>query len=607
MFGVKALPTLVYRFGAFTPKENADEVRRQIRVAHDYKNHLTAQERLRRDRCDQVMRAHFPELVEAEANKASVEHEIEIIKERTNVARGRARKRIPMPPADKALMAQFNARLREIRKIIKALRADAYGPEDVKALRSARSKGMRDGAEPSEMARINRELDAARAAWYARVPRAVAFNAAMEPIEEEHNAEFIAYRNDLDLYWTTKGSAEYDMRDRRKDAPPAFRFWRGDGRIGGQVMAPTDKKSGEREYVTPERLFSGQSTMIQLHHRSGGAGAASARKRKRRLCECWLRIGSDGKEPLWTKFDVIVHRDPPSDCHVTGAFLTRRMIAGRERWALCLVLARRSGWQKSAASSGTIGIDVGWRRTDAGLRVAYGTDAEGRDVELVLPTAWMDSWTYVRELASQRSIALNSMHAELSAWIKCIQAPEWLNITHWKAPSRFARLFRDWQQQRFDGDSIGFEILSQWHALDLRRWREERNLGDKLIAHRTDVYRNFARRIALQYQTVVLEDFDLSKVERRPRVEADDPMTAARHNKALANIQALRTAFEGSGATIEWRVAAGTSMRCNFCGWVHDFDRAPINVVCPSCGGVRDQDKRAAVNLVERNTAAAGS
>jgi transposase len=144
---------------------------------------------------------------------------------------------------------------------------------------------------------------------------------------------------------------------------------------------------------------------------------------------------------------------------------------------------------------------------------------------------------------------------------------------------------------------LHFWRLKNRHLLD---W--ESNQRQRALAHRKDLYNRWAKWLVSTYDTIVLEEFDLRSVAKRANPEdEDDLFQAVRHNRTIAAISELRLAIKERAApdAIILRPASRTTITCNACRHVEDFDRtAELAHTCSNCKRTWDQDWNAGANLL---------
>lgn len=133
-----------------------------------------------------------------------------------------------------------------------------------------------------------------------------------------------------------------------------------------------------------------------------------------------------------------------------------------------------------------IGIDVGWRMTRQGLRVATAAIDEAHFESLHLSPAWILQWDFVEDLDA----ALNESAIAVSPSLASRRIP-WMDLERDSSPAAQA-----WQEKT---QKKRFERRSK--RLRLERWR-------------LHLYRDFARRIAAIDRPIRLEKLNLKNMMR---------------------------------------------------------------------------------------------
>jgi hypothetical protein len=228
---------------------------------------------------------------------------------------------------------------------------------------------------------------------------------------------------------------EASLRGARKGAPPVFRGFRGEGKVAVQIqngLAVTD-------------LLACADTRLRLE----------VQDIERRHYLLWMRVGSEGRAPIWAKIPIILHRDLPSDARVKWAYLLRRRRGTHWRWQAQFVL-ERDEWPSDAGSSGACGVDLGWRLVPGGLRVAFWAGDDGRSGELVIPHADLARWRKADDLASIRDKNFNVARDALATWLRGgVTVPDWLRVElshlhQWHSAARLAALLWRWNGARYE-------------------------------------------------------------------------------------------------------------------------------------------------------------
>lgn len=323
-----------------------------------------------------------------------------------------------------------------------------------------------------------------------------------------------------------------------------------------------------------------------------------------------LRVGSEGRDPIWLTLPCVLHRSLPEKGLIRSASVFRERIATHYRWKLLLIVEIPEP-EIVTEDRPLVGIDLGWRRKEDGLRVCYWYDDEGREGELCLDEKFIGGMAQVEDLRSIRDRRFNDMKEKLNAWLSDEPVPPWIKeatatLLLWRSPARLARLILDWREARFDGDDEIYDVLEAWRQKDKHLYEWQENLRDKLLRRRREEYRIFAAEIARTYGRVQLEDFDLSRVAKvKDDGQGKELPKEARHYRQIAAVSTLRLAIENAcereGVSTQRGNAAYTTQTCQNCGYTYAFDAArELVTTCPACRERIDQDLRAAMNLVSQ-------
>lgn len=442
-----------------------------------------------------------------------------------------------------------------------------------------------------------------------------------------------AARADSKAYWGSRGLCENEMAAARKSGDdPQFRRDL-TGRVGGQFIK-TDGRNG----ITVQALYGDDSRirLVPMADRVLPPGAQapdsnSKRSLRRARLALWLRINStDTGAPVWGKFRIVMHRPLPLDGVVKVAWVRRERIADRFRYEFQITVESHMFDAPAPIGKGTVAIDIGWRQMDEdSLRVAFLYDDRGNTKEIRLPE-WLGPkgdkqsiqtmLDHADGIRATRDKEFDRVRALFRAWLEENDAPDWLRdalitMAHWRSCGRLAKVLvgwyvdgkpvPGWRDRRFAGDSDIYVVVEAWRKQDKHLWTWEAAERDKALARRKDFYRNVAHHeIATTYAKVLLEDFDLRKVIKRAApedAEKDSPQVQRhnRHQAALSEFrQIVEVACRTSGAVVEYREGAFTTIDCHKCGKRLVWDAAPkVEHTCANCGATWDQDHNAGINL----------
>lgn len=551
-FGRAAGPSRVYEYGCLDPIEGLEKIEEQLRLAHRYRNRLVEIERQRR--------TAYRELI-ASSGHANLE----------------------------AAQAAVDEAQAEVDRILKAI-AEQHRAEGTK----------RTSKELAEQLRDARAVLRERKAALREARRAVAQDPDMQmrikQINDEANRALREARASCDVYWGTylqmEAAAE---RARREKMDPKFKRWDGSGKLAVQLQGglPVDAL-----YGSDQRLRITEP--LPVPGRKG-----------RPLPRLYFRVGSNGREPVWAVLPVIIHRPLPAEARVKWAYLLRRRIGTHYRYRVQFVLEFPSEIQREVGPD-SVALDVGWRRVESGLRVAYWVGSDGQSGEVVLPTRWLTGMDKVDELRSRRDTDLELAKQALLEWLDGAEVPDWLRdetetLHAWRSQARLAALVLRWRENRFAGDEEIYERLEAWRKEDKHHYEHEANLRDRLLGWRREIYRVLAARLRERYGTVYLKDFDL-RLAARPMPGHEVELPAVRRARHLAGISQLRQALHDSGMTVVTVRAEHSTRACSWCGTVDEFDTArELRHTCSGCGREWDQDENAARNILLRGTGVNGA
>lgn len=560
MAAKKELRTVcIYKYGIRNQPERqyAEQMIEEFRKANRFYNQLVEIERWKTETFRAIRRKLFPSYERNEAEEQKLVESILACRDGIKKANAAARKRIVNKEAA-AKIAEVKDQLSKLRTAMKAMR---------------------------DKMKLNPKLIEAG-----------------KRIDEEANAKVKAARKERKCSWGTGGEIEDSVKQasQKSHGMPKFRAWDGGGKFVVQIQ------SG----LTAPKLIAGSNTQVQLDQPEEFAELRQIRG-KRRQVEMRMRIGSDAdRNPVWVHVPVLLQRPIPQDSVVKRAFIKMRRIGKRLVWEAGFVLYRESGWEKTdRAKTGTIALDVGWRRLGNGLRVAYWVDDAGQKGELFLSGEWLRRWELFEGMQSERDKAFNTVRDQLATWMSTRQpgpynAPEWLieateTLKQWRSANRLWNLVSRWMRNRFPGDENIMQILFSW-------WRQERKDHDgidggrrKLINQREEIYRQFAVMIRRNYKTVKVESVNWAAMRKRKDPEQTPTDAAMTTYARLAAPGRLMELIHEHASNTVGIPANNTTKACHECGFVHaEMDGRDLMQKCPQCGLIADMDYRAAMNLL---------
>lgn len=561
------MSVLVYRFGLLPPIEEANRVRSQMRLAHQYRNTLIEIERGKRAALRAALSSYSDiQELELAVSKATEEEKTAAIAAKAERSAGKTTK---ISPEAKKHLADA-----------KAARSIIYAK-----LRERRNELKNDSTVIAKFDEINE-----RAGELRRSARA-----------------------NCGTYWGTylliedaaQAASKMPLYDGVVPNDPRFVRWNGEGRVGVQIQA----QAGDEPFVA-ENLF-GTNSKIRIDAVDEKAWYSPIRGERRRTSRTRLqiRVGSNGRDPIFAAWPMVMHRQIPKTGIIKKATVSLRMIGPREEWAVEFTVANNEV-PVFEPGNGSVALDIGWRLVPTGLRVAAWHAEDGSKGELILDQKILSGIKKAEDLHSIRDKNFNIVKAKLVTWLETnrTNCPEWFqqitsHIAMWKSSNRLAALAKKWKDARFIDDEEAYQNLEAWRYHDYHLWTWETSQRTKVLRHRRDIYRCFASALAKKYATIILEDFDLRDMAVRPGPEQEGVNEVARSNRQIASLSELRliiaNAVRAHGRTLHKGKCAYTTITCNECGNVEAFDAAnKINNMCNKCKAVWDQDDNAAINLL---------
>lgn len=626
------VPTRIWSFGCHAPSPEAQVlVKEQVFKAHRYYNRLIEIDRERRTKYREARLRYFPQLAALEEQATAIGAALEAARGELKTQRQTDRKRSEPSPELKSRIAGLVLSVREVRTKLKAERGEV-------TTQTKQAQG-----HLAEMADTKTSAERLEALKYLlpHTPQVILeFAVESTKVQDDSYQAVRDARAACEVYWGTYLLIE-EAAKAACQAPidPRFKSFDGSGRIGVQIQAG----------LSTGDLFGAKSTFLQIDPLPANQWATRSGCR-----HAWtkvrIRMGSNpDRTPLWVEFPVVIHRKLPEGV-IKRAWIQVRKSGARIYYRLQIMIEAVAFIQRARGSEGSVALDVGWRSLPNGnLRVAYWVDDRGRQGSLELPQRLRTGMDVPDRLQSFSDLHFEAAKKVLQAWLaKQTDLPEWLkeeasHLGQWRQPRRLARLahrfttelsppgfafdlWKRWKEQRLAAlpklDLLApFTEVSNWVGLSndetvrvavyLEFWRQKNkhlldwssNQRDKTLGHRKDIYLQWSKWLVETYNVIVLEDFDLRKVSRHAAPEGEDDFArAVRHNRKVAAVSELRRAIVERAVpeAIVRLPAMDTTITCNPCGHVEDFDRQKELVhTCPNCGKTWDQDRNAAKNLLD--------
>jgi len=571
---ISAGRTRVYKYGLLAPTVNTKIVEAQMRLAHNYRNTLVEIERGRRNAQRSVL-AKF-DLSGKEQAVLATRAELEAALLAVRVARAASRSR---------------SETEDMRDRVKAARKSHK--ESTKALAIERKALRADTQVQLEIDVIND-----RAAELRRSARAFSGLGEMGP-------HFGAWGTYLLIEAADMAARKAPFFKDSEPNDPRFVRFEGEGQVSVQLQGG----------MSVEDLFSGFHARARVDAVNENAWFAKKRGDRRRASRTMLslRVASEGRDPVWATWPMIMHRPIPEGASIQRITVSRRKYGPREEWSVdfTLKLSDKTPARTKCGQSGVVTIDLGWRTIGNEIRVAAWRDDQGKHGELRLDARAVSGLKKPDELRSLRDEKFNFARAALIEILGKVTIPDWLreeisHIAQWRSQARLAALARKWSDRHFEGDDEAYAMIETWRYRDHHLWEYESGQRIGSLRHRREIYRRFAAELGRKYKTLLLEDFDLRGVATRAPTEEGAENLVARRNRQLAAVSELRGCLCNVFGEDALKVSPENSTHiCNACGAVEEFDAAlKIDHTCSACGATWDQDDNATIVLFERWRAA---
>lgn len=502
----------VYRYGLQPPNcTDAPQVREQMRLANAYYRTLIHRECARRQCERAILELHAPF---AQARESALAASGALAEAHAAIKAIRSERRARKEPA-----LDFGA----------CSKAKTAYYEALSQMRAAEGAARRSvGWMLRRMSEVARECG--------REERAAAHARGLYPgtymlVEARRDAA----REHLPLW---DGSEPNDPH-----APP----WTGEGTIGVHLQASAKRKRQEdgAEGVGVVAIFNGSDTRIHIGDPTAlVAPRGHVRKVPSDAYLLRVRIGSMVRAPVWAAFPMRMHRPLPVGARIKDARVTMWRVANRECWRLDLSVDETSCALRGPTGHGAVAVDLGWRQLQ-GMRCGYWTgdppyagepDLQG---EIRVSPVVLAMLHQTEGLRSLRDKLFNDALAALVQYLGGIEVPEWLRrmtsraalpssaqavayLSGWRSCSRLRGVAEAWLCQPKPADAsevAAVGALAKWCRTDWHLWKWESEQGDSALGRRKEAYRRFARALADRYEYLILENFDLQLLARRPPVD----------------------------------------------------------------------------------------
>lgn len=411
-------------------------------------------------------------------------------------------------------------------------------------------------------------------------------------------------RNASGLWWGNYNAvcASYDTartKAMKDGAELRFRRFTGEGRFTVQIIGGASFE----ELTTGVKQVALDLTPRPVPGRGGKA-------RPRLSMTLYTKEGA----PRMLSWPIVFDRALPENCRIQQVVVTRRRLGTHWRYAAVFTCRIADVPAVHSGGSDACGINLGFRTTSTGLRVAVLADQAGvhwpsDDPRQELSLEWMRGMDTAEATRQRRDLALNAIHAALRLnWPQrppdipesfgfrlgnLVRAPKF-------SPASLAAIVLRWRETPTWWPHM-LARLEAWRAHDKKWFEIEAWLRDRLALARREQYRLFAHALASRYALIRIGAVDLRRMARleRPDGVETELHQRARRNRGRASLYLLQQEIERqadkAGAQVEY-VEGPVTSTCHRCGSLCAVTADLIHV-CEHCSAVWDQDENAARNI----------
>ncbi len=531
------MATVAYRYGLLHPLDWDDDCERELRLQVDLWNRLVEIEQAHRERVRRIA-AEDAEVARFEAERGQLLAERQRLLDQRAAARRAARRKIPTPEIDSQIDSA-RTRLKELTQEAKEARRRAY---------------------------------AAR-------------RAQLHSLDQERLVAVKLARRQSGLFWSNYnaviGSYEVARQRALKEGAELRRQYYGrDARLTNQIQGGVNVEDLRAGRHSQARLGSRPEGMTNRH---GAALSVTVHTREGRR-----------RNVTWP---IILHRPLPADGRVQMVTVLRTRRADRYYWQ-AVFTCRIPDFPASLRMGGRLAINIGWRSTPDGLRLAtLVRDGQAAPQHIFLPQRILDGAQLCEEDQSDRDTALNETLSWLcgldltQAPVEILTAIQSVIGRPRPAARHLFHVLWQWQQRAPDWRPQDLAVLRGWNRLDRRLWR---NIAERFAWRRDarlDHYWKEARRLVNHCGEIILNGHDMSATAKAGEDNLPEPV---RRLRVIAAPSVLRQVIinHARKAGMEIRILDIPHDACVACGArLAPRTRPALWWTCAGCGVLFDQDE----------------
>lgn len=354
--------------------------------------------------------------------------------------------------------------------------------------------------------------------------------------------------------------------------------------------------------------------------------------------ELRVRVGSNGRDPIWSLLHIILHRPLPHE-RVTWVLLRCRRTAMRYRWEASVLVDGQSVGVPNQDRAAGVGVDLNWRRVEGGIRTATWVGSDGRMGELVIPEAVSGRAAKSDSLRAIRDRSRDQMRGKILEWIRVRQELDeadggrgcvagqtsrlgpWRDVEEmrkdlphvhsWRRVGRFVRLHRLWSQHATPDSEEILVDMAAWLKQDRHLWDWECHNRRRMTLQVQGRVAQLVAKLACEYEVIAVERTGMvpSLVRRDPTNDRDEERQRRLNAQRVAVVApaAIRRGLKVAGAKYSAKYVevdpAYTTATCSMCGATRSDDHGQQLIECHACGATGDRAYNAARNLLANGLA----
>jgi hypothetical protein len=245
-----------------------------------------------------------------------------------------------------------------------------------------------------------------------RKANAAVHRAELRVLDAERKRRITEVQAGAGLYWANRDEIRRKYEGARAQAM----------RQGRQLRPQTCDDTGrikvqfQRGLPVPKAFL--RNGRLQIDPVKDSAWRSRSRAERRRATRTRIRIrvsANEDRTPVWISVPAVLHRPLPHDGLIRGVSLVRERIG--LAWRHRVLITVSEPFPHSSKSDKAVGVDLGWRLIDEGLRVAYWVGEDGRKGELVLPNSDLSEFKRIGSLQATIVAAHEEARAAVRAWV----------------------------------------------------------------------------------------------------------------------------------------------------------------------------------------------